>query len=54
MAVAKLAHSEFAKIQLRQEALHTIYLNLLDISYHRIFDIFQKNGFFQQATSSYH
>ena len=48
MAVEKLARSEFAKIRSRQEALQTIYLNLLDIFYHPIFDFFQKRRLFQQ------
>ena len=42
MAVEKLAHSEFAKIGSRQEALQTIFLSLLDICYHPIFDFFEK------------
>ena len=48
MAVEKLAHSEFAKIASRQEALQTIFPSLLDIFYHPIFDFFQKNRLFQQ------
>ena len=48
VAVEKLARSEFAKIRSRQEALQTIYLNLLDIFYHPIFDFFQKRRLFQQ------
>jgi hypothetical protein len=48
VAVEKLAHSEFAKIGSRQEALQTISPSLLDIFYHQIFDFFQKNGLFQQ------
>jgi hypothetical protein len=43
VAVEKLAHSEFAKIGSRQEALQTIFPSLLDIFYHPIFDFFQKN-----------
>jgi len=38
----------FAKIGSRQEALQTIFPSLLDISYRRIFDVFQKNRLFQQ------
>jgi hypothetical protein len=48
VAVEKLAHSEFAKIGSRQEALQTIFLSVLDIFYHPIFDFFQKNRVFQQ------
>jgi len=48
VAVEKLAHSKFAKIGSRQEALQTIFPSLLDIFYHPIFDFFQKNGLFQQ------
>jgi hypothetical protein len=48
VAVEKLAHSEFAKIGSRQEALQTISPSLLDIFYHPIFDFFQKNRLFQQ------
>ena len=48
VAVEKLARSEFAKIRSRQEALQTIYLNLLDIFYHPIFVFFQKRRLFQQ------
>ena len=48
VAVEKLAHSEFAKIGSRQEALQTIFPSLLDIFYHPIFDFFQKNRLFQQ------
>src|SRR6266404_5126410 len=47
-AFTKLAHSEFAKIGSRQEALQTIFPSLLDIFYHPIFDFFQKNRLFQQ------
>jgi|HubBroStandDraft_4_1064222.scaffolds.fasta_scaffold138884_3 hypothetical protein len=48
VAVEKLAHSEFAKIGSRQEALQTILPSLLDIFYHPIFDFFKKNRVFQQ------
>jgi hypothetical protein len=48
VAVEKLAHSEFAKIGSRQEALQTIFLSVLAIFYHPIFDFFQKNRLFQQ------
>jgi len=48
VAVEKLAHSEFAKIGSRQEALQTIFTSLLDIFYHLIFDFFQKNRLFQR------
>jgi hypothetical protein len=48
VAVEKLAHPEFAKIGSRQEALQKIFLSALDISYHPIFDFFQKNRLFQQ------
>ena len=48
VAVEKLAHSEFAKIGSRQEALQPIFPSLLDIFYHLIFDFFQKNRVFQQ------
>jgi hypothetical protein len=48
VAVEKLAHSEFAKIGSRQEALQTIFPTLLDIFYHPIFDSVQKNRLFQQ------
>src|SRR6201987_4403736 len=48
VAVEKLAHSEFAKIGSRQEALQTIFPSLLDIFYHPIFDFFQKNRLFKQ------
>src|ERR1700751_4048213 len=48
VAVEKLAHSEFAKIGSRQEALQSIFPSLLDIFYHPIFDFFQKNRLFQQ------
>src|ERR1700739_1600248 len=48
VAVEKLAHSEFAKIGSRQEALQTIFPSLLDIFYHPNFDFFQKNRVFQQ------
>jgi hypothetical protein len=48
VAVEKLAHSEFAKITSRQEALQTIFLSLPDIFYHPFFDFFQKNRLFQQ------
>jgi len=48
VAVEKLAHSEFAKIGSRQDALQTISPSLLDIFYHPIFDFFQKNRLFQQ------
>ena len=48
MAVEKLAHSEFAEIGSRQEALQTIFPSLLDIFYHPIVDFFKKNRIFQQ------
>ena len=48
VVVEKLAHSEIAKIGSRQEALQTIFLSLLDIFYHPIFDFFQKTRLFQQ------
>jgi hypothetical protein len=48
VAVEKLAHSEFAKIGSRQEALQTIFPSLLDIFYHLIFDFFLENRLFQQ------
>jgi hypothetical protein len=48
VAVEKLAHSEFAKIESRQEALQPIFLSLLEIFYHAIFGFFQKNRVFQQ------
>jgi hypothetical protein len=48
VAVEKLAHSEFAKIKTRQQALQTIFSGLLDIFYHPVFDFFQKNRLFQQ------
>jgi hypothetical protein len=48
VAVEKLAHFDFAKIASRQEALQTIFSSLLDISYHPISDLFQKNRVFQQ------
>jgi hypothetical protein len=48
VAVEKLAHSEFAKIGSRQEALQPIFLNPLDIFYHPIFGFFQKTRLFQQ------
>ena len=48
MAVEKLAQSEFAKIESRQEALQPIFLSLLEIFYHPIFGFFQKNRVFQQ------
>jgi hypothetical protein len=48
VAVEKLALHEFAEIASRQEALQTIFLNLLDIFYRPIFDFFQKNRLFQQ------
>jgi hypothetical protein len=50
VAVEKLAHSEFAKIGSRQEALQTVFPSLLDIFYRPIFDFFQENRLFQQAT----
>jgi len=53
VAVEKLAHSEFAKIGSRQEALQTIFPSLLDIFYHPIFDFFQKTDFFN-SHPSYH
>jgi hypothetical protein len=46
VAVEKLAQSEFAKIGSRQEALQMIFLSLLDIFYHPIFDFFRKTDFF--------
>ena len=48
VAVEKLAQSEFAKIESRQEALQPIFLSLLEIFYHPIFGFFQKNRVFQQ------
>jgi hypothetical protein len=48
VAVEKLARREIAEIASRQEALQTIFPNLLDIFYHPIFDFFQKNRPFQQ------
>jgi hypothetical protein len=51
--VEKLAHSEFAKIGSRQEALQTIFPSLLDIFYHSIFDFFQKNRLIQQPHPCY-
>jgi hypothetical protein len=54
VAVEKLAHSEFAKIGSRQEALQTIFLNLLDIFYRPIFDFFQKTEFFNSHRISQH
>jgi hypothetical protein len=48
VAAEKLAHFDFAKIASRQEALQTIFSSLLDISYHPISDLFQKNRVFQQ------
>ena len=48
MAIEKLAHSELAKIGSRQEALQTIFLDLLDIFYPPIFGFVQKNRLFQQ------
>src|ERR1700751_4803697 len=52
VGVEKLAHSEFAKIGSRQEALQTIFPSRLDIFYHPIFDLFQKNRLFQQPHKS--
>jgi hypothetical protein len=48
VAVEKLVHQEFAEIASRQEALQTIFANLLDIFYHPIFDFSQENRLFQQ------
>ena len=49
VAVEKLAHSEFAKIRSRQEALQTISPSFLDIFfYHPFFEIFLKTRVFQQ------
>jgi len=48
VAVEKLPHFDFAEIASRQEALQTIFPSLLDISYHPIFDFFEKNRVFQQ------
>ena len=47
MGVEKLAQREFAEIASRQEALQTIFPNLLDIFYHPIFAFFQENRLFQ-------
>jgi hypothetical protein len=46
VTVEKLAHSEFAEIGSRQEALQTIFPSLVDIFYHPIFGFFQKTDFF--------
>jgi hypothetical protein len=54
VAVEKLAHSEFAKIGSRHEALLTIFPSLLDIFYHPIFDFFQTNHFFNISHRDYH
>jgi hypothetical protein len=54
VAAEKLAHFDFAKIASRQEALQTIFSSLLDISYHPISDLFQKNRVFQQPQDSRH
>ena len=48
VAIEKLAHSEFAKIGSRQEALKPIFPSLLDICYHPIFHFFKENRVFQQ------
>jgi len=48
VGVEKLAQREFAEIASRQEALQTIFPNLLDIFYHPIFALFQENRLFQQ------
>jgi hypothetical protein len=48
VAVEKLAHFDFAKTASRQEALYTIFSSLLDIFYHPIFVLSQKNRLFQQ------
>jgi len=48
VAVEKLDHSEFEKLESRQEALQTILPSLLNIFYHLIFDFFKKNRVFQQ------
>jgi hypothetical protein len=47
VGVEKLAQREFAEIASRQEALQTIFPNLLDIFYHPIFAFFQENRLFQ-------
>jgi hypothetical protein len=54
VAVEKLAHSEFAKIGSRQEALQTIFLSLVDIFYHPIVDFFRKSEFFNSHRISRH
>jgi hypothetical protein len=46
--VEKLAHSEFAKIGSRLEAIQTIFLSILDIFYHPNFGFFLKTRVFQQ------
>jgi hypothetical protein len=48
VVVEKLADSEFVKTGSRQEALQTIFPNLLDIFYHPIFDFCRGNRLFQQ------
>ena len=48
VAVEKLAQREFSEIASRQEALQTIFLSLLDIFYHPIFNYFHKTRLFQQ------
>ncbi len=48
LAVEKLAHHKFIETASHQEALQTIFLSLLNIFYHPIFDFFQKNRLFQQ------
>jgi len=45
VAVEKLAHSEFARIGSRQEALQTIFPSLLDIFYHLNFGFLEKASF---------
>jgi hypothetical protein len=48
VAVEKLARFDFGEIASRQQALQTIFLSLLDIFYHPIFDFFKKDRVFQQ------
>jgi hypothetical protein len=45
VAVEKLAHFDFAKTALRQEALQTIFPSLLDILNRPIFDFLRKTDF---------
>jgi hypothetical protein len=48
VAVEKLPRHEIAETASRQDALQTIFPNLLDIFYHPIFDFFRENRLFQQ------